>query len=86
MANAEETEEKENSAPKAPGAPRKEHPLRETELTLLLTLTRLSQPDLQLTLMMTAFLWTLLKLHVAKRKVAMRKRRLQQLLLQRNNA
>ena len=81
LANAEEKEEKESESKQAPGAPRKEHPTWETELTLLLTLTRASQPDPQLTLMMTAFLWTLLELHVVKQKARERKRRLQKLLL-----
>ena len=81
----EEKEEKEAQETKAPVAPKKEHPSWETELTLLLTLTRLSQPDLQLMLMMTVFLWTLLKLYTARQKVRERKRWLQQLLLQRSS-
>ena len=74
LVDVEEKEEKENSAPKVLGAPRKEHPSQEMELTLLLTPTRLSQPDPWLTLMMTVFLWTLLELCMAKQKSAMRKR------------
>ena len=46
--------------------------------------TRPSQSDLRLTLMMTAFMWTLHKLCVARQKARERKRRLQQLLLQRS--
>ena len=84
LADTEEKEEKESSKTKAQSAPRKEHPSWEMELTLLLTPMRPSQPDPQLTLMMTAFLWTLLELRVAKRKVAMRKMKLQQLLLRRS--
>ena len=81
LANAEETEEKESSETKALGAPKKEHPSREMELTLLLTLMRPSQPDPWLMVMMTAFLWTLLELCEVKQKAKVRKRRLQQLLL-----
>ena len=83
LTDVEEKEEKESET-KAPGAPRKEHPMWETELTLLLTPTRPSQSDPCLMLMMTAFLQTLHELHMAKQKVRERKRRLQQLLLQRS--
>ena len=78
--------EGERKQAKALGAPKKEHPMQEMELTLLLTLTRPFQSELWLTLMMTAFLWTLRELHEAKQKVRERKRRLQQLLLRRSGA
>ena len=84
LADAEEKEEKEAQETKAPGAPRKELSSWEMELTLLLTPTRPSHPDPWLTLMMTAFLQTLCELHETKQKARERKRRLQQLLLQRS--
>ena len=86
LANMEETEEKENKEPKPLGAPKKEHPSQEMELTLLLTpmtlFWRTLQPDLLL--MTTTFLQTLCELHKAKQKARERKRRLQQLLLRRS--
>ena len=80
LADAEEKEE-ESESKQAPGAPKKEHPMRETELMLLLTPMRPFQPDPRLTTMMTAFLLTLHELHEAKQKARERKRWLQQLLL-----
>ena len=43
LADTEEKEEKEAQETKAPGAPKKEHPMQEMGLTLLLTPTRPSQ-------------------------------------------
>ena len=87
LANAEEKEEKEAQEAKAPGAPKKPERSQETELTLLLTPTTLfrrsPQPDL---LLMTMYLRTIRELRETKRKAAERKRRLWQLLLQRNGA
>ena len=73
MANAEE-KEKESENKQAPGAPRKEHPTREMELMLLLTLTRPFQSDARLMLLMMTFLRTLRELHEAKQKARERKR------------
>ena len=76
-----DVEEKEAQETKAPGAPRKERPTWETELTLLLTPMRPFQPNVRLTLMMTAFMRTLHELRMGRQKARERKRRLQQLLL-----
>ena len=83
MANAEEEEkEKENKQP--PGAPRKEHPTWEMELTLLLMLMRLSQPDPMTPMTMMMYSQTLRELCEMRWKVKERKEWLWQLLSQRS--